>query len=42
MYTLLLMRMMRRPSGVIFDVMVPTDIPKSDRITKAVRKTNSI
>ena len=42
MYRLLLMRIMRRPSGIIFAAMVPTDIPKIDTITNAVRKTNSI
>ena len=36
MYRLIPLRMLRRTSGVIFDEMVPSDIPKIDGIDKVI------
>lgn len=42
MYRLIPLRMLRRTSGVIFDEMVPSDIPKIDGIDKVIHAPNSI
>ncbi len=42
MYRLIPLRMLRRTSGVIFDEMVPSDIPKIDGIDKVIHSANSI
>lgn len=42
MYRLIPMRMLRRTSGVIFDEMVPSDIPKIHGIDKVIHAANSI
>ena len=42
MYRLIPLRMLRRTSGVIFDEMVPSDIPRIDGIDKVIHMSNSI
>ena len=42
MYRLIPLRMLRRTPGVIFDEMVPSDIPKIDGIDKVIHGPNSI
>ena len=42
MYRLIPLRMLRRTSGVKFDEMVPSDIPKIDGIDKVIHAANSI
>ena len=42
MYRLIPLRMLRRTQGVIFDEMVPSDIPKIDGIDKVIHGPNSI
>ena len=42
MYRLIPLRMLRRTSGVVFDEMVPSDIPKIDGIDKVIHAPNSI
>ena len=42
MYRLIPLRMLRRTQGVIFDEMVPSDIPKIDGIDKVIHGSNSI
>lgn len=42
MYRLIPLRMMRRTKGVVFDEMVPSDIPKIDGIDKVIHGANSI
>ena len=42
MYRLIPLRMLRRTTGVIFDEMVPSDIPKIHGIDKVIHGPNSI
>ena len=42
LYRLIPLRMLRRTNGVIFDEMVPSDIPKIDGIDKVIHGPNSI
>ena len=42
MYRLIPLRMLRRTAGVVFDEMVPSDIPKIDGIDKVIHAANSI
>tara|TARA_E500000178_G_scaffold321375_1_gene345202 strand:+ start:178 stop:729 length:552 start_codon:yes stop_codon:yes gene_type:complete len=42
MYRLIPLRMLRRTKGVIFDEMVPSDIPKIHGIDKVIHAANSI
>ena len=42
MYRLIPLRMLRRTAGVVFDEMVPSDIPKIDGIDKVIHSANSI
>ena len=42
LYRLIPLRMLRRTSGVKFDEMVPSDIPKIDGIDRVIHGPNSI
>lgn len=42
MYRLIPLRVLRRTAGVLFDEMVPSDIPKIDGIDRVIHAANSI
>ena len=42
MYRLIPLRTLRRTAGVIFDEVVPSDIPKIDGIDRVIHKANGI
>ena len=42
MYRLIPLRTLRRTTGVLFDEVVPSDIPKIDGIDRVIHKANGV